>query len=116
MVIGNSFARSTAPDTGRTTVQLTVGDAFCYPLYYFIPSLTSGAETLIYHRAEEGQVQLHALDLSSGQSRQLTHASSPDTICTHWSNIAAKVKTSGSPSAGTGRRSVAARSRTSTLS
>lgn len=81
MVIGNSFARSTAPGSGRATVQLTQGDAFCYPLYYFIPSLTSGAETLIYHRAAEGEVQLHALDLVSGDSRQLTHASSPDT---HW--------------------------------
>jgi hypothetical protein len=81
MQISDHFPRNHAQGTGRLTVQLTGGDAFCYPLYYFIPSLSGDESTLIYHRAEAGEVQLHALDLPSGASTQLTQAAADDT---HW--------------------------------
>lgn len=76
MDIWSGFNRSFAPETGRSTIQLTHGDATCYPLYYFIPSLTDDGRYLVYHRAEKGQVQIHALDLATGSSVQLTHATS----------------------------------------
>ncbi len=33
------FTSLDAPCTGRRCLRLTAGDADCYPLYYFIPSL-----------------------------------------------------------------------------
>ncbi len=83
MPLSEHFPRLKAPDTGRTAVQLTSGDAFCYPLYYFIPTFTKDAKYLIYHRAEAGQVQLHRLELATGRSVQLTHG---DTPVTRWKN------------------------------
>jgi hypothetical protein len=79
-----SFRRLTAPGTGRAAIQLTEGDATCYPLYYFIPSLTDDGRTLIYHRAGQGEVQLYKLDLGTGESVQLTHGSAPETRWIPW--------------------------------
>jgi hypothetical protein len=79
-----SFQRLTAPGTGRQVVQLGTGSATCYPLYYFIPSLTDDGRYLVYHRAGDNQVQLHRLDLTSGESIQLTHGSAPETRWIPW--------------------------------
>jgi hypothetical protein len=57
MPLSDTFRRLKVPETDRAAIQLTAGDAFCYPLYYFIPSFTLDAEYLIYHRAEKGEVQ-----------------------------------------------------------
>jgi hypothetical protein len=83
MPLSDSFRRLQAPETGRAAIQLTAGDAFCYPLYYFIPSFTQDAKYLIHHRAEKGEVQLHRLNLRTGESAQLTHGDTPDT---RWKN------------------------------
>jgi hypothetical protein len=84
MMIWHGFKRGLAPSTGRETIQLTAGDATCYPLYYFIPTFTSDGRYLVHHRAEKGEVQIHALDLASGTSVQLTHASAPKTRWIPW--------------------------------
>ncbi len=84
MKISPNFSRSKASETGRTLVQLTSGPAFCYPLYYFIPSLSADQRYLVHHRAENGSVQLHRLDLATGESVQLTHASCPETRWIPW--------------------------------
>ena len=84
MDIWSGFTRSSAPETGRETIQLTEGDATCYPLYYFIPTITDDGTHLVYHRAEKGDVQLHVLDLASGESVQLTHAASPQSRWVPW--------------------------------
>jgi hypothetical protein len=73
-----------APDTGRLVVQLTTGSAQCYPLYYFIPSITRDERFLIYHRAEAGNLQLYRLDLATAESVRLTNATSPDTQWRPW--------------------------------
>ena len=52
--------------------------------YFFIPSITRDAKYLIYHRAAHGEVQLHRVNLASGESRQLTHAKCPDTQWRPW--------------------------------
>jgi len=84
LLISSSFKRMRAPETGRLVVQLTGGEGFTYPLYFFIPSITGHGKYLIYHRAARGEVQLYRLSLASGESRQLTHASCPDTQWRPW--------------------------------
>ena len=80
MEFTDSFDELTAPQTDRRVIQLTDGPGFCYPLYYYIPSLTTDGE-LIYHRAHDDNVQLYRLDLATGGSSRLTDATAEDT---HW--------------------------------
>jgi Tol biopolymer transport system component len=82
--LSSSFRRTQAPETGRAAIQLTSGNAFCYPLYYYIPSFTADARYLVYHRAEAGQVDLHRLELRTGQSVRLTHGTCPKTGWKNW--------------------------------
>ncbi len=84
MPLSDRFKRLKAPGTGRTAVQLTSGKVFCYPLYYFIPSITKDAKYLIYHRAGDGEVQLHRLNLQTGESVQITKGDTPKTGWDNW--------------------------------
>lgn len=79
--MSSRFQRLRAPDTGRLVVQLTSGDGFTYPLYFYISSITHDGRYLVYHRAADGEVQLHRLNLATGESQQLTDARHPQT---HW--------------------------------
>lgn len=84
-----TFRRVTVPGTGRTAVQLTEGEAFCYPLYYFIPSVTSDGRYLVYHCERPGtpnDIQLWKLDLRSGEHSQLTSASGKEADWKPWGN------------------------------
>jgi len=82
--LSKKFASLAAPGAGREARQLTGGDAFCYPLYYFIPSITADGRYLIHHRAAAGEVQLFRLDLTTAESVQLTHANCPHTRWRPW--------------------------------
>lgn len=82
--ISPRFKRLEAPETGRSVVQLTSGQAQCYPLYYFIPTITEDGRYLVYHRAAEGTLQLYRLDLQTAESVQLTHATCRDTQWRPW--------------------------------
>jgi len=84
MSIWDGFEQKCAPETGRKILQLTAGDATCYPLYYFIPTFTRDSRRLIYHKAQEDEVQVHVLDLVSGESLQLTHGSAQQTEWIPW--------------------------------
>jgi hypothetical protein len=84
MPLSDTFKRLRAPQTGRLAVQLTGGEGFTYPLYFFIPSITRDGRFLIYHRAANDEVQLHRLNLATGASVQLTHATCPDTQWRPW--------------------------------
>ncbi len=83
MPLWDGFPRRQAPGTGRAAVQLTSGDVFCYPLYYFIPSFTADAKYLIHYRAKPpaGGVQLVRLNLRTGESVQMSHGTAPRN---HW--------------------------------
>jgi hypothetical protein len=65
------------PETGRRLMQLTHGDGFCYPLYYFIATTTAEGDTIIFHRWAEGEIQIYRLDVATGEARRLTNASTP---------------------------------------
>ncbi len=82
--LSDTFRRLQAPATGRAAVQLTWGKCSTYPLYFFIPTITQDNKYLIYHKAEDGEVQIHRLNLQTGQSVQLTHATCPDTQWRPW--------------------------------
>lgn len=84
MPLSGSFPRGCAPQTGRQCVQLTRGEGFTYPLYFFIPSITGDGKYLIYHHAAHGDLQLFRLNLATGESHQLTHAACPDTQWRPW--------------------------------
>ena len=84
MSLSSKFERLAAPETGRLVVQLTRGDAQCYPLYYFVPTITRDGRFLVYHKAAAGQLQLHRLDLQTAESVQLTRATCADTQWRPW--------------------------------
>ncbi len=88
--LSQSFQRLAAPGTGRRAIQLTSGKGFCYPMYYFIPSLSKDDRYLVYHRAEGGEVQLHRLDLTTGESQQMTYATHPYSQWIPWCTDAGK--------------------------
>ncbi|MFW6007017.1 MAG: oligogalacturonate lyase family protein [Halanaerobiales bacterium] len=79
--LSDTFKKFKTAETEREVVQLTEGEAFCYPLYYFIPSITKDEKYLIYHRAEKGEVQLYRLNLETGENTGITSANCK---YTHW--------------------------------
>ncbi|MFW5789435.1 MAG: TolB family protein [Spirochaetota bacterium] len=84
MRISDRFPRGCAPDSDRVAIQLTSGPGFCYPLYYFIPSITADGRYLVHHRSDGENVQLHRVDLATGETAQLTDASWADTQWHPW--------------------------------
>jgi hypothetical protein len=89
LTLSDNFNRRVLAN-GRKVVQLTMGEAFCYPLYYYIPSLSKDLKYLVYHRAEKNEVQLHRLDLGSGESVQLTHGTTGKTGWDNWDDEAGR--------------------------
>ena len=84
LVLSDQFPRIAAPGTGRKAVQLTSGRAACYPLYYYIPSLSRDGKYLVYHRYEDRTVQLWRLNLQTAESVPLTHAQGRNTDWRPW--------------------------------
>lgn len=84
MTISDRFPRIACPGTGRTAVQLTSGPGYCYPLYYFIPSITADGRYMVYHWEHEGEIQLYRLDLQTAESVQLTRGTCPDAGWKPW--------------------------------
>lgn len=84
MQISSQFRQFADPVTQRCVIQLTQGPEFCYPLYYFIPSISQDNRYLIFHRAYNGEVQLYRLDLQTAEVVQLTHAGYPQAQWNPW--------------------------------
>jgi len=82
-MFGDRFSERGAPGTGRRVLQLTDDPGFCYPLYYYVPSLTDDG-TLVYHHAGADEVQLRGVDLATGETTQLTDASAEDAQWRPW--------------------------------
>jgi len=82
--IAPAFRSLQAPGSERRAIQLTQGPGHCYPLYYFIPTVSADGGRLVFHRAWDGQVQLFVLDLASGEERQLSHGDTPETGWLPW--------------------------------
>jgi Tol biopolymer transport system component len=75
------FKQSIAPGTGRKIRQLTSGPKLNYPLYYYIPSITSDGRYLVHHGVDAAGLQIWRLDLQTGEEFRLSNASGQDT---HW--------------------------------
>ncbi|MCS7237005.1 MAG: hypothetical protein NZ899_01890 [Thermoguttaceae bacterium] len=84
MKLWKGYRELVLPKTGRLALQLTEGEGFTYPLYFYIPSITRDERLLVYHRAAQGEVQLWRLELATGENCQLTHATWPDTQWRPW--------------------------------
>ena len=82
--LSDRLPRVKAPGSGRLAIQLTSGGEACYPLYYFIPSITLDAHYFVYHRYEKKEVQLWRLDLRTAETVQLTHAEGENTDWHPW--------------------------------
>lgn len=72
------------PDTGREVTELTTGRGHSYPLYYFVPSITRDGRYLVFHSERTGWVQLHRLDLDTGEIGQLSEGRSTDSGWAIW--------------------------------
>jgi hypothetical protein len=74
----------TDPETGRIIRQLTSAPANNYPLYYFIPSITPDNRFLVFHSERSGWVQLHRLDLNTGENVQMSDGCTRDAGWAIW--------------------------------
>lgn len=75
---------TTDPVTGRRWTQLTCGADYCYPLYYFGPTVTADGGTLLFYRYREDEVQNWKLDLATGAAVRLTAADTPNCLWRFW--------------------------------
>jgi hypothetical protein len=66
--------------TGRKLVQLTSGDEFDMPMYYFIPTYTADGRSIVFQRYDSrtGEVQLYKIHVETGETVQLTAAKTPN--------------------------------------
>lgn len=68
--------------TGRRLSQLTDGDSFDMPMYYYIPTYDRDGRAIVFQRydARTGEVQLYKIDVASGETVQLTAAKTPNAL------------------------------------
>jgi len=72
------------PLTGRMWTQLTCGDEWCYPIYYFDPVMTADGGTVIFYRYRDGEVQNWKLEVATGEATRLTAATTPNCLWRFW--------------------------------
>jgi len=84
MSITSGRRELTDAQTGRKLVQLTSGDCFDYPLYYYIPSMTADATSVVFYRHQADEVQMYSLDVETGVTRRLTEARTPNSLWRPW--------------------------------
>src|SRR5580704_11918149 len=60
--------------TGRRLIQLTAGDCFDMPMYYFIPTFAGDGKTIVFQRYDHhtGEVQLYKIHAETGVTARLT--------------------------------------------
>jgi hypothetical protein len=68
--------------TGRKLIQLTSGDEFDMPMYYFIPTYDRSGKSIVFQRydAKSGEVQLYKIHVESGTTTQLTAAKTRNSL------------------------------------
>lgn len=68
--------------TGRRLIQLTSGDCFDMPMYYYIPTYGRDGKTLVFQRYDQhtGEVQLYKIHVDTGETVQLTAAKTPNAL------------------------------------
>lgn len=72
------------PVTGRAWTQLTWGEDFCCPLYYFGHVATADGGTVLFYRYRDGEVQNWKLDIALGLATRLTSATTPNCLRRFW--------------------------------
>lgn len=84
MELWQGYKTETDKETGRKLIRITDGDFHCYPMYYFIPSITDDERYIIYHRMDENEVQLYSTELATGKIARITNADYKDTQWMPW--------------------------------
>lgn len=84
MELWRGFKTEIDGETGRKLIRITDGYAFCYPLYYFIPSITDDERYIVYHRMEQDNLQIYSTELSTGIILKLTNSDYADTQWKPW--------------------------------
>ena len=84
MDIGESFIserRETQdPTTGRKLIQLTAGECFDYPMYYYAPTATRDGKEIVFFRYEGKEVQHYKIQVETGRTTRLTNAATADCL------------------------------------
>lgn len=84
MELWGGFKKEIDAETGRELIRITDGNVFCYPMYFFIPSVTNDQKYIVYHRADDKEVQIYSTELATGKVTKLTDASCEDTQWKPW--------------------------------
>jgi len=84
MELWGGFKKEIDKETGRELTRITDGAAFCYPMYYFIPSITNDGRFMVYHRMDSKELQIYSIELLTGKTIKLTKADYTDTQWKPW--------------------------------
>lgn len=70
------------PTTGRRLIQLTSGDCFDMPMYYFIPTTAADGKTIVFYRYHpaSGEIQLYKIHCETGVTVRLTNATTANSL------------------------------------
>lgn len=70
------------PQTGRRLIQLTSGDCFDMPMYYFIPTFARDNKTIVFYRylPATGEIQLYKIHVDTGVTTRLTNAKTANSL------------------------------------
>src|SRR5262249_51058250 len=68
--------------TGRRLIQLTDGECFDMPMYYYIPTYDKTGKWIVFQRydAKTGEGQLYKIEGETGKTVQLTAAKTPNSL------------------------------------
>lgn len=68
--------------TGRKLIQLTAGDSFDMPMYYYIPTYDRDGKSIVFQRYDQrsGEVQLYKIHVASGETVRLTDAKTRNSL------------------------------------
>jgi hypothetical protein len=84
--VGDSFVSEpreiTDSTTGRKVIQLTSGDCFDMPMYYFNPTFGRDDRTIVFYRykPQTGEIQLYKINVDTGVTTRLTNATTQNSL------------------------------------
>jgi hypothetical protein len=84
--VGESFVETPRPivdpKTGLKLIQLTSGDCFDMPMYYYIPTYGADNKTIVFQRYDPrtGECQLYKIYSGTGLTMRLTDAKTPNSL------------------------------------
>ena len=84
--VGDSFVSERRelvdPITGRRLIQLTAGDCFDMPMYFYGPTFAKDGKTIVFYRYNQhtGEIQLYKIHVDTGLTVRLTNATTKNSL------------------------------------